>query len=487
MDRDSIERDLNVTTDMTPATDSARPLIMYELNEVPWAIVDWYISKKPKSNIARIVAGSRNYTSVTSDRGELHPWVTWPTLHRGVDNTVHGIEFLNQDLTTASAFPPLWETAAEAGKKVGVFGSLQSYPVRQDQAYAFYVPDTFAPRPDTYPTEYAALQELNLRQTANDGGIVSSVKIDAGVFSIVTRLLRVGLSFRSIARVIKQLLLERVSSDYKTRRAVLQAPIAFDVFMHAFKRHRPEFCTFFTNHVAGMMHRYWKHALLIEESEQRRDPVRASNIAFAMDIADEQIGALRRLADRSQGHLLILSSMGQAPITRRGGDQVRIHDAGRFVAAAGFAGPYTEQLAMHPDFNFAFNNNEDANVFARSVEKLRYSDGRSITYKVHVCGPTVNIGIAQPAHPKDRDWISQSEHGREISFAEAGLLRFTRDIGTAYHVPEGIMIWYDQHATPDLSRKKIDSREIRPMILAAVGVDDHRFESLCSSKNEFAY
>ena len=475
-----------VNPSVAPISNSARSMIMYELNEVPWAIVDWYISKKPNSNISKLIAASRCYTSTTSDQGELHPWVTWPTLHRGVDNTVHGIEFLNQDLTTASAFPPLWETAAEAGKKVGVFGSLQSYPIPEGQSYAFYVPDTFAPRPDTYPAEYTALQELNIRQTANDGGIVSSVKIDAGVFSIVIRLLRVGLSFRSIARIVRQLCLERINSDYKTRRAVLQAPIAFDVFMHAFKRRRPELSTFFTNHVAGMMHRYWKHGLSSVEAEQRRDPIRASNIEFAMDVADEQIGALRKIADRSHAHLLILSSMGQAPIERRGGDQVRINDVDRFVRAAGFVGRYTEQLAMHPDFNFAFETTDDANAFAHLVQEMRYSDGRSITYKVHVCGPTVNIGIAQPAHSRDRDWISHGEHGRELSFAEAGLLRFARDIGTAYHVPEGILIWYDQKTAPDLSRQRIDSRAIRPMILAAVGVEDPRTASAQRQMKQFA-
>lgn len=479
-------KDLTVDDDMTRIIDSTRSVIMYELNEVPWTIIDWYVSNNPSSNIARIVAESRNYTTVTTDRGELHPWVTWPTLHRGVDNTVHGIEFLNQDLTSASAFPALWETAALAGKKVGVFGSLQSYPVPSTQNYVFYVPDTFAPQPDTYPTKYKALQELNIRQTANDGGIVSAVKIDASVVSILARLFLLGLSLRTVFRIIKQLCLETLSSSYKTRRAVLQAPIAFDVFMHAYKGHRPELSTFFTNHVAGMMHRYWKHALLSDEAEQRRDPVRSSNIAFAMDVADEQIGVLRKLADESQAHLVILSSMGQAPIDRPGGDQLRIVDVDRFVRATGFPGVYTSQPAMHPDFNFGFDSDEDAAEFANRAAKLHFSSGRSLTYKVHVCGPTVNIGIAQPDARTDRDCISHGEHGREFSFAEAGLLRFARDIGTAYHVPEGIMIWYDTQTSPDLSRREVDSRLVRPMILAALKVDDLRCQSPLSGTNEAA-
>ena len=31
--------------------------------------------------------------------GELHPWSTWPTVHRGVTNETHRINFINQDLS----------------------------------------------------------------------------------------------------------------------------------------------------------------------------------------------------------------------------------------------------------------------------------------------------------------------------------------------------------------------------------------------------
>ncbi len=447
-------------------------IIMYELNEVPWAIIDWYVARKPESNIACILGCSRSYTTNSTDQGELHPWVTWPTLHRGVNNTVHGIEFLNQDLTEASAFPPLWETAAAAGKKVGVFGSLQSYPVPQNQTYAFYVPDTFAPKPDAYPAKYEALQELNLRQTASDGGIVSSVKIDRSVFSNVVRLFRVGLSIRTVFRIAKQLMRERINPAYKTRRAVFQAPIAFDVFLHAFKNNPPQLSTFFSNHVAGMMHRYWKHGLQNNKSDHNPDPVRAGNIEFAMDVADEQIGRLRNLADRTRAQFVILSSMGQAPIERRGGDQLRIEAIDRFVSAIGFHAPYTSQLAMHPDFNFSFEANDHAELFAELVKKVKLPDGRPLAYKVNVSGATVNIGVAQPRSSTGEDFISIADSEKEVPFVQAGLRRFARDIGTAYHIPEGIMIWYDAESKPDMSRSNIDSRAIRSQILAAIGIDE---------------
>ena len=450
---------------------------MYELNEVPWEVVDFYTSRNPDSCLAEITTLSRCYTTYTVDVGELHPWVTWPTLHRGVDNTVHKIEFLNQDLSEASAYPPIWETAAKAGKKVGVFGSLQSYPMPQDSSYAFYVPDTFAPKPDAYPRCYIPLQELNLQQTAADGGIVSDVRMNSRTMLNTLALLRTGLSLKTLFRAARQLMLERRNPAYKTRRAVLQAPVGFDVFKHALRKHKPDLCTFFTNHVAGVMHRYWRHTFpedFGDGSNPTPDAVRGSNIEYAMSIADEQIAYLKKHAEAVGGTLLIVSSMGQEAVHRRGGDQARIMDVDKFVSAIGFGGPFTSHLAMHPDFNFEFETEEDALHFAQVLEQYTYPDGRSLAYKIYVTGRTLNFGLAQPSDRRDENFIVAAESNRTIEFEDAGMIRFERDVGTGYHQPRGIAIWYEPGGVPDHSRTEIDSTEIRPMVLSALGIADRR-------------
>ena len=107
---------------------SDQPLVVYELNEVPWRVVDWYVRRKPDSALARMLNQANTLTTLTRDEGELHPWTTWPTLHRGVPNSMHNIRFINQSLAEASAYPPVWEALQSSGKRVGLFGSLQSYP-----------------------------------------------------------------------------------------------------------------------------------------------------------------------------------------------------------------------------------------------------------------------------------------------------------------------------------------------------------------------
>ena len=85
--------------------------------------------------------------------GELSPWVTWPTMHRGVPNVEHEITDLGQNLTNVNKeFPSVQNILAGQGIKVGVFGSLQSYPLPKNlDNFSFYVPDTFAAGEECFP------------------------------------------------------------------------------------------------------------------------------------------------------------------------------------------------------------------------------------------------------------------------------------------------------------------------------------------------
>ena len=73
-------------------------LILYELNEVPVKLLNFYTTLKPNSNFNYLINSGKLKPTITNDIGELHPWSTWPTVHRGVNNNIHNIRFINQDL-----------------------------------------------------------------------------------------------------------------------------------------------------------------------------------------------------------------------------------------------------------------------------------------------------------------------------------------------------------------------------------------------------
>ena len=66
----------------------------------------------------------------------------------------------------------------ELGIRVGVFGSMQSWPVPVESKYCFYIPDTFAQSPETQPKSYSSYQSINLRQTRADGAVTQSEQLN---------------------------------------------------------------------------------------------------------------------------------------------------------------------------------------------------------------------------------------------------------------------------------------------------------------------
>ena len=130
-----------------------KKLILYELNEVPSRVLEKFVSNNPDSSFSFLIKNGFLKETFTLDEGELHPWSTWPTVHRGVNNNVHQIKFLNQNLAYAKKWPPIWEELIKNKISIGIFGSLQSYPPIKNNLVKFYLPDTFSPSCKAIPKQ----------------------------------------------------------------------------------------------------------------------------------------------------------------------------------------------------------------------------------------------------------------------------------------------------------------------------------------------
>ena len=71
-------------------------------------------------------------------------------------------------------------------------------------------------------------------------------------------LIKAGVSASTIFQIATQLIRENGARSHKAFRPALQALIGFDVFYKLLRKRNPQFTSFFTNHVAGLMHRYWR-------------------------------------------------------------------------------------------------------------------------------------------------------------------------------------------------------------------------------------
>jgi predicted AlkP superfamily phosphohydrolase/phosphomutase len=148
-----------------------RKIVLYELNEVPWRVLDQFAAWRPTSYLARVLPVMRRFGTFAEDRSDLSPWITWPTLHRGVTDERHGILSFGQDLTAADReYPPIWELLARAGVSVGVCGSLHTYPLPPAvDRYRFFIPDAFAAGAECFPETISTFQAFNLDMGGRSG------------------------------------------------------------------------------------------------------------------------------------------------------------------------------------------------------------------------------------------------------------------------------------------------------------------------------
>ena len=447
-------------------------IIQYELNEIPWRVVDDFVSKNPSSALSQILQEGHNLTTFTKDEGELHPWSTWPTVHRGVFNTTHKIAFLNQALP--SDYPPIWDILKKGGLSVGVFGSLQSYP--PESGYAFYIPDTFSPSADTFPKIFEHFQSFNLAQTQKDGAIAKPLKINVSFVKSILKLLQTGLSLKTFTRLGLHFIKEQINADHKTYRSILQAPVAFDFFLKTFKETKPQFATFFTNHLAGMMHRYWKYTFPEDFDfalTTKRDYFLSQNIDKALKIADEQISILKNICDTMGYNLAIVSSMGQEKIDRGAYvGEFRISNFKQFYQGIGYGGVVDNHLAMQPDFAFAFESPSGMQSFKEKALRLTNEHGDPL-FKVKESNETLNLNLIASAHCLQNDVVYVD--GNPVPSATFGFEIIHRDEGTGYHQPFGIAIFYGKNIQPSHKRHIVESIQITPTILKYFGVDRPKY------------
>jgi hypothetical protein len=461
------------------STHAARPVILFELNEVPYRVIDWYATEKPHSNIAKLLSGSRQCrTSVeTVDRG-LQPIVTWSSLHRGVRDIQHGVSSFGQPLDQADAqYPPIWRILADHGIRTGVFGSLLSYRIPSDLGnYAFYFPEPLANDPTTYPSYLSPLQEFNLSMTRKSGRTVSAAVDWKLAARIIPTLPKLGLTPGTCAVIARQLVTERVRPHIKGRRRSVQSMLAFDVFMKQLWQYKPAFSTFFTNHVASAQHRFWAALFPEDFADLRYDREWMARykheIEYAMDVADAFVGRLMEFLARIPEYILLVgSSMGQAAFSGEPNDSyLEIEDFPRFMQWLGFEpAVYARKTAMFPCYAVTVLP-PYVNQFREKLGSIRIN-GEPIRAEHHDGGYSLlDFDYRNYTGPE----LVQS-NGHDISFAEIGVQLVEDEEGvylSGDHQPEGIFLIYDR-LHPDSKRgprQNVSILEIAPTVLKHFGI-----------------
>ena len=449
-----------------------RPVLLLEINEVPWRLVDLAVRSRRCPSLTAFFDRAATYTSISADEGELSPWITWPSLHRGLNNTEHGIKNLGQDISTFRG-TPLWEEYRKRGLSVGVCGSMQSWPATDPGRGGFYIPDTFAHDPCTIPKDIEPLQAMNL-DLVNKNGLVSrqldllSRKTLRALPALARRV-----SLKTGARIAVQLTAERFDKTLRARRPIFQTLLFWDVFRSLYENEdAPPLATFFTNHVAGVMHRFWNH-VFPEDFSEPNSGEHLATMHFALSVLDEMLAqALRWLDERPDLIIAFASSMGQTAVHReKVGYVASVTDLPRFMRSFGFAeGKYKPLLAMVPQVAVEIASPNARGKLKNDLLAARTPSQQSM-FEVDEVASSLSITILTPKGGDATAGGFLDSTGQLIPFSQAGVTLNDFADGTGYHVPEGVLAIVGRGINPTAKRQSIPLSAVKQLLMSIAEID----------------
>ncbi len=450
-------------------------IILFELNEVPIRIIEYYCKMRPNSWLAKHISNLKKFETYCENGGHISPWNTWPTLHRGVTNQKHFISDFNQDLADVdAAFPPIWKILSENKIKTGVFGSLHSYPPPATQgSYSFYVPDVFAIGNECYPKDIELFQDINLKLSRKSARNVDSSIPYKDMLRLFGKMGNLGFKPKTLAAIGAQLIQEKTTPWKTVRRRTYQTVLSFDVFYKLLVKEKPDFTTFFTNHVASSQHRYWAAVFPTEYKDMKYDQewieTYENEIIFTMSKTDDMLKRLAHFVDQNPEYkLMITSSMGQEAVESEPIEtQLYIVNHEAFFNCFKIDKSDFQFLpSMLPQFNYFV---KDAIGFRTQLETLTIN-GKKVHFR--------ELGEGRFSLDLGQQNLKTTEitiNGQPISLDITGLKNVViedKSSATAYHIPEGhCFIYHPSFQKSAVHSHQVSTQEIMPTILQNFAVE----------------
>jgi hypothetical protein len=464
----------------------ASKIIIFECNEIPHRVIDRYISANPLSHVAQVFGRSKQFETVCEDQIELDPWISWPTLYRGVIDEQHRIFHLGQSLEQANKdFPPVWDLLANKGVSVGIMGSLHtSTPPASLDGYTFYVPDVFSNSNFAHPLNLRRFQAFNLAMTRKSArNVDTSITWKEAVRFFLGYIFQ-GLSLSTVKSTLSELFGEMRASHLKCRRRAVQALITLDVFLMELRKSMPCFATVHSNHVAAAMHRFWAATFPKDAADNRMSEdwhqKYKGEIDYAMSVFDTMVGRLSAFVDRHPEYrLLIASSLGQGAInTDLAKGFYTITDLDLFMTKLGIAKQHwIQRFTMVPCVSVVVADNQ-ADEFEARLATVSVN-GHAIVKDVREVAP---ISFSRSGSSFQLFFYFEHYKGpmqlqladKTYQFAELGLSFYAHqdDVAcSARHTPFGVLTVYDpKHPAAEQHCFRISTLDIAPTLLKFFGV-----------------
>jgi hypothetical protein len=449
-----------------------KKVLLVELNEITWNLIDPLLEQGKLPTFAHLKQEGAWAAPMSVDLPpQLDPWITWTTIYTGCPQEMHNVYFLEQPPETIRA-QRLWELCHQQGLRVGIYGSLCSWPPQP--VNGFYVPETFAQDKTTYPESLQPIQTLNLTYTrsirlpADHDGPWYKLRLGA-------QLLALGLRWQTAARIMRQLVSEQLNPEVRWQRVALQPLVNFDFFQRLYQRYQPHFATFHTNHVAHYMHTYWK-AMQPERFPHPTPPEQVRIYGRAIEhgyrTADELLQRILRLLDRDTV-LVVASSMGQKPFISplKNGKQIgQIRSLDKVLELTGAVGQARTLSTMSDQFNLYPNDPANADHLVKALRSAYINSPGFPLFSVDTVehGITATLRHYDETTEDSRCYFPFGEQGNSIRYAD--LVHDTGLVKSGCHDPRGVLLFYGPGIPKGARLAECNNLDIAPTLLTLLGL-----------------
>lgn len=369
-------------------TNKTKKLILLELNEINFDVVQAYVNRFPGKFAAleKLLKGPRVRTLSETRYEEIEPWIQWVSVHSGLTYEEHKVFRLGDIVGTQ--VPQLFEKVEQNGFRVGAISPMNAENRLKKPAY--FVPDPWTETPASGSWLTRGLSNA-VSQTVNDN---SSAKITlrSAVFLVLGLVL-----FSQPRNYLTYIKLAATSLKAPWRKALFLDLFLHDFHMKLFRKKNPNFTTIFLNAGAHIQHHYLLSAKAIENKTVQPNPNWYINPE--MDPFAEMLGVYDRIIHEylaeAGAEAIIATGLSQKPYDRSK-FYYRLKDHGNFLDLVGVK--YKKVCPrMTRDFLVEFGTPQEAQEAKITLGELRVSaDGLPLFGEIDSRGDSLFVTLTYP-------------------------------------------------------------------------------------------
>lgn len=447
-------------------------VVVLELNEITWDLMEPMLASGALPNFSALIDEGAHGTATANEAPQnLDPWVTWTTVYTGVPQSQHGLSMLEQDKSTVGA-RRLWEHLADDGRRIGLFGSANSWP--PETVNGFWIPGPFSRDFAAYPARLTPIQELNVGLTR--GHTAADIK-PPSMKSLLPKLIRLGLKPRTVAGILGDMVSVKRQPRTRWKMVSLQPIINMDLFAALYRQFRPDFATLHSNHIAYYQHRFWRamqpERFDVPPSAEERATY-AGAIQHGYVVADRLLGKLRRLVG-SDTTIVVLGSLGAQPATggrysddqRNGhvGLQVRI---GALLELLQLTDKVQYSNLMAPQWKIDFQDHALLERTAAALRNARNTTRNVPAFAAAIEGDSICMGANRNQELGDTIEVDWPGGPVRVNASEV-ISRHSEVVKSGRHHPDGVLIMTGAAIKAGVKLDTCDNLDIAPTLLTLLG------------------